>query len=212
MHLAGVAAFIAALWWMTARVPSRAARAGEDETAARAPAHLTAVKLAITAALHRRGSRRHLATTTTHIEQGNSRARRHFAIAYPILAASPRVRTVAAVAFIPGLPVEGLRFLGGWATSVRRADRALHYLRPAARSLKTAAGLRRILPRFERQGARRCGSGVRRLARQWRRVRFELVPQQAFGGVKSVARQLPRRRGRDLGLMAQRLLQSTSSI
>jgi branched-chain amino acid transport system permease protein len=111
---------MAALWWMDRSRAGAVLRAvGEDEVAAQSCGiNLTAVKvLAMTAGGFIAGLAGGLyAHYTTHIEQGNFNIMvATFAIAYPILGGLSNVfGTLAAVLFIQGFLVEGLRFLGDW--------------------------------------------------------------------------------------------------
>lgn len=115
-----VALVMAALWWMDRSRFGTVLRAvGEDELAAQsAGVNLTAVKVSaftiggfiagIGGALY--------AHYTTHIEHANFGViLATFAIAYPILGGLSNVfGTLAAVIFIQGILIEGLRFLGDW--------------------------------------------------------------------------------------------------
>jgi branched-chain amino acid transport system permease protein len=115
-----VALVMAALWWMDRSRAGAVLRAvGEDELAAQSCGiNLTAVKVsAMTAGGVIAGLAGGLyAHYTTHIEQTNfTILLATFAIAYPILGGLSSVfGTVAAVIFIQGFLVEGLRFLGDW--------------------------------------------------------------------------------------------------
>jgi branched-chain amino acid transport system permease protein len=115
-----VALVMAALWWMDRSRAGAVLRAvGEDEVAAQSCGiNLTAVKVsAMTAGGAIAGLAGGLyAHYTTHIEQSNFTILvATFAIAYPILGGLSSVfGTVAAVVFIQGFLVEGLRFLGDW--------------------------------------------------------------------------------------------------
>lgn len=115
-----VALVMAALWWMDRSRAGAVLRAvGEDELAAQSCGiNLTAVKVsAMTAGGFIAGLAGGLyAHYTTHIEQTNfTILLATFAIAYPILGGLSSVfGTVAAVIFIQGFLVEGLRFLGDW--------------------------------------------------------------------------------------------------
>jgi branched-chain amino acid transport system permease protein len=115
-----VALVMAALWWMDRSRAGAVLRAvGEDEIAAQSCGiNLTAVKVsAMTAGGAIAGLAGGLyAHYTTHIEQSNFTILvATFAIAYPILGGLSSVfGTVAAVVFIQGFLVEGLRFLGDW--------------------------------------------------------------------------------------------------
>ena len=125
---AEVAAFIwvvvvivmAALWWMDRSRAGAVLRAvGEDEMAAQSVGiNLTAVKVAaFTAGGFIAGIGGAIyAHYTTHIEHLNfSILLATFAIAYPILGGLSNVfGTLAAVIFIQGFLVEGLRFMGDW--------------------------------------------------------------------------------------------------
>jgi branched-chain amino acid transport system permease protein len=111
---------MAALWWMDRSRAGAVLRAvGEDGVAAQsAGLNLTAVKvMAMTAGGFIAGLSGGLyAHYTTHIEQGNFNVLvATFAIAYPILGGLSNVfGTLAAVVFIQGILIEGLRFLGDW--------------------------------------------------------------------------------------------------
>jgi branched-chain amino acid transport system permease protein len=115
-----VALVMAALWWMDRSRAGAVLRAvGEDEVAAQSCGiNLTAVKVsAMTAGGAIAGLAGGLyAHYTTHIEQSNFTILvATFAIAYPILGGLSSVfGTLAAVIFIQGFLVEGLRFLGDW--------------------------------------------------------------------------------------------------
>jgi branched-chain amino acid transport system permease protein len=115
-----VALVMAALWWMDRSRAGAVLRAvGEDEVAAQSCGiNLTAVKVsAMTAGGVIAGLAGGIyAHYTTHIEQSNfTILLATFAIAYPILGGLSSVfGTVAAVIFIQGFLVEGLRFLGDW--------------------------------------------------------------------------------------------------
>jgi branched-chain amino acid transport system permease protein len=115
-----VVTVMAALWWMDrSRLGTVLRAVGEDELAAQSSGvNLTAVKVSaftiggfiagIGGALY--------AHYTTHIEHANFGViLATFAIAYPILGGLSNVfGTVAAVIFIQGVLVEGLRFMGDW--------------------------------------------------------------------------------------------------
>ena len=115
-----VALVMAALWWMDRSRAGAVLRAvGEDELAAQsAGVNLTAVKVsAMTAGGAIAGLAGGIyAHYTTHIEQSNfTLVLATFAIGYPILGGLSNVfGTLAAVLFIQGFLVEGLRFLGDW--------------------------------------------------------------------------------------------------
>ncbi len=115
-----VGAVMTALWWVDRSRAGAVLRAvGEDEVAAQsAGLNLTAIKVsAMTAGGFIAGMAGGLyAHYTTHIEQGNFNVLfATFALAYPILGGLSSVfGTVAAVFFIQGFLVEGLRFLGDW--------------------------------------------------------------------------------------------------
>jgi branched-chain amino acid transport system permease protein len=115
-----VAIVMAALWWMDRSRAGAVLRAvGEDEIAAQSCGiNLTAVKVsAMTAGGFIAGLAGGIyAHYTTHIEQSNfTILLATFAIAYPILGGLSSVfGTLAAVIFIQGFLVEGLRFLGDW--------------------------------------------------------------------------------------------------
>ena len=176
-----VAAVMAALWWMDRSRAGAVLRAvGEDETAAQsAGINLTAVKVsAMTAGGFIAGLAGGIyAHYTTHIEQGNFNVLvATFAIAYPILGGLSSVfGTVAAVVFIQGFLVEGLRFLGDWRNLLFGALIVLAMnLRPGGLlDARSAAGLRRVLHQVRSGTAlARCGSGDAAPARQMeRRVR-----------------------------------------
>jgi branched-chain amino acid transport system permease protein len=115
-----IAVVMAALWWMDRSRAGAVLRAvGEDEVAAQSVGiNLTAVKVA---AMTMGGVIAGLggglyAHVTTHIEQvlfGVLLAT--YAIAYPLFGGTANVfGTVLGVAFIQGVLVEGLRFLGDW--------------------------------------------------------------------------------------------------
>jgi branched-chain amino acid transport system permease protein len=111
---------MAALWWMDRSRAGTVLRAvGEDEVAAQSVGiNLTAVKVsAMTTGGFIAGLGGGLyAHYTTHIEQSNfTIVLATFAIAYPILGGLSSVfGTLAAVVFIQGFLIEGLRFLGDW--------------------------------------------------------------------------------------------------
>jgi branched-chain amino acid transport system permease protein len=111
---------MAALWWMDRSRAGTVLRAvGEDELAAQSVGiNLTAVKVsAMTAGGFIAGIGGGIyAHYTTHIEQSNfTVVLATFAIAYPILGGlSSVLGTLAAVVFIQGFLIEGLRFLGDW--------------------------------------------------------------------------------------------------
>jgi branched-chain amino acid transport system permease protein len=115
-----VALVMAALWWMDRSRAGAVLRAvGEDEIAAQSCGiNLTAVKVsAMTAGGAIAGLAGGIyAHYTTHIEQTNFTIMvATFAIAYPILGGLSSIfGTVAAVVFIQGFLIEGLRFLGDW--------------------------------------------------------------------------------------------------
>jgi branched-chain amino acid transport system permease protein len=115
-----VALVMAALWWMDRSRAGAVLRAvREDEVAAQSCGiNLTAVKVsAMTVGGFIAGLAGGIyAHYTTHIEQSNfTILLATFAIAYPILGGLSSVfGTVAAVIFIQGFLVEGLRFLGDW--------------------------------------------------------------------------------------------------
>ena len=111
---------MALLWWFDRSRYGAVLRAvGEDELAAQSVGlNLTAVKVSamtIGGAIAGIGGGI-FAHYTTHIEHSNFNVLvATFAIAYPILGGLSSVfGTVAAVAFIQGFLVEGLRFLGDW--------------------------------------------------------------------------------------------------
>ena len=111
---------MAALWWMDRSRAGAVLRAvGEDELAAQsAGINLTVVKVAaMTAGGFIAGLGGGIyAHYTTHIEHLNFGViLATFAIAYPILGGLSNVfGTLAAVIFIQGVLVEGLRFMGDW--------------------------------------------------------------------------------------------------
>ena len=111
---------MAALWWFDRSRYGAVLRAvGEDETAAQSVGvNLTAVKVSAMAfggAIAGLGGGLY-AHYTTHIEHANfGILLATFAIAYPIVGGLASVfGTVAAVVFVQGFLVEGLRFLGDW--------------------------------------------------------------------------------------------------
>lgn len=111
---------MAALWWMDrSRVGAVLRAVGEDELAAQSVGiNLTAAKVSamtIGGLIAGLGGGLY-AHYTTHIEQANfGVVLATFAIAYPILGGLSNVfGTLAAVIFIQGFLVEGLRFLGDW--------------------------------------------------------------------------------------------------
>jgi len=172
-----VAAVMTALWWMDRSRAGAVLRAvGEDETAAQsAGINLTAVKVsAMTAGGFIAGVAGGIyAHYTTHIEQGNFNVLvATFAIAYPILGGLSSVfGTVAAVAFIQGFLVEGLRFLGDWRNLLFGALIVLVMnLRPGGLfDAKSAAGLRRVLHQVRNGTAPGdAAAGARRLLAKWR--------------------------------------------
>jgi branched-chain amino acid transport system permease protein len=110
---------------------------------------------------------------TTHIEQGNFNVLvATFAIAYPILGGLSSVfGTVAAVAFIQGFLVEGLRFLGDWRNLLFGALIVLAMnLRPGGLfDARSAAGLRRVLHHIRSGTALAdAAAAMRRLVARWR--------------------------------------------
>ena len=152
-----VALVMAALWWMDRSRAGAVLRAvGEDEVAAQSCGiNLTAVKVsAMTAGGVIAGLSGGLyAHYTTHIEQSNFTVLlATFAIAYPILGGLSSVfGTVAAVIFIQGFLVEGLRFLGDWRNLLFGALIVLVMnIRPSGLlDARTMAALRRLLGRKE---------------------------------------------------------------
>ena len=110
---------------------------------------------------------------TTHIEHNNFNVLvATFAIAYPILGGLSSVfGTLAAVIFIQGFLVEGLRFLGDWRNLLFGALIVLTMnVRPGGLlNANSATGLRRALHRF-RSGAALSEAGAtwRRLRAKWR--------------------------------------------
>ncbi len=152
-----VALVMAALWRMDKSRAGAVLRAvGEDELAAQSCGiNLTAVKVsAMTAGGVIAGLAGGLyAHYTTHIEQTNfTILLATFAIAYPILGGLSSVfGTVAAVIFIQGFLVEGLRFLGDWRNLLFGALIVLVMnIRPSGLlDARTMATLRRALGRKE---------------------------------------------------------------
>ena len=152
-----VALVMAALWWMDRSRAGAVLRAvGEDEIAAQSCGiNLTAVKVsAMTAGGAIAGLAGGLyAHYTTHIEQSNFPILlATFAIAYPILGGLSSVfGTVAAVIFIQGFLVEGLRFLGDWRNLLFGALIVLVMnVRPSGLlDARTMATLRRLFSRKE---------------------------------------------------------------
>ena len=152
-----VALVMAALWWMDRSRAGAVLRAvGEDEIAAQSCGiNLTAVKVsAMTAGGAIAGLAGGLyAHYTTHIEQTNFTILvATFAIAYPILGGLSSVfGTLAAVVFIQGFLVEGLRFLGDWRNLLFGALIVLVMnIRPSGLlDARTMATLRRLFHRKE---------------------------------------------------------------
>jgi branched-chain amino acid transport system permease protein len=152
-----VALVMTALWWMDRSRAGAVLRAvGEDEIAAQSCGiNLTAVKVsAMTAGGAIAGIAGGLyAHYTTHIEQSNfTILLATFAIAYPILGGLSSVfGTVAAVIFIQGFLVEGLRFLGDWRNLLFGALIVLVMnIRPSGLlDARTMATLRRLFGRKE---------------------------------------------------------------
>ena len=152
-----VALVMAALWWMDRSRAGAVLRAvGEDEVAAQSCGiNLTAVKVsAMTAGGFIAGLAGGLyAHYTTHIEQTNFTILvATFAIAYPILGGLSSVfGTVAAVIFIQGFLVEGLRSLGDWRNLLFGALIVLVMnIRPSGLlDARTMATLRRLFGRKE---------------------------------------------------------------
>ena len=152
-----VALIMAALWWMDRSRAGAVLRAvGEDEIAAQSCGiNLTAVKVSsMTAGGAIAGIAGGLyAHYTTHIEQSNfTILLATFAIAYPILGGLSSVfGTVAAVIFIQGFLVEGLRFLGDWRNLLFGALIVLVMnIRPSGLlDARTMATLRRLFGRKE---------------------------------------------------------------
>jgi branched-chain amino acid transport system permease protein len=179
-----VAAVMAALWWMDRSRAGAVLRAvGEDEVAAQsAGLNLTAIKVsAMTAGGFIAGVAGGLyAHYTTHIEQGNFNVLvATFAIAYPILGGLSNVfGTLAAVVFIQGFLVEGLRFLGDWRNLLFGALIVLVMnIRPGGLlDAKSAAALRRLLskatssalPRLLADRVRNATAAARRLFARWK--------------------------------------------
>jgi branched-chain amino acid transport system permease protein len=164
-----VGTVMAALWWMDRSRAGAVLRAvGEDEVAAQSCGiNLTTVKvLAMTVGGFVAGLAGGLyAHYTTHIEQGNFNIMvATFAIAYPILGGLSNVLgTLAAVVFIQGFLVEGLRFLGDWRNLLFGALIVVAMnLRPGGLlDARTASALQRGLA-FARDPAawRRLGAGL----------------------------------------------------
>lgn len=152
-----VALVMAALWWMDRSRAGAVLRAvGEDEIAAQSCGiNLTAVKVsAMTAGGAIAGLAGGIyAHYTTHIEQSNFTIMvATFAIAYPILGGLSSIfGTVAAVVFIQGFLVEGLRFLGDWRNLLFGALIVLVMnIRPSGLlDARTMATLRRLFGRKE---------------------------------------------------------------
>jgi branched-chain amino acid transport system permease protein len=152
-----VALVMAALWWMDRSRAGAVLRAvGEDEVAAQSCGiNLTVVKVsAMTAGGFIAGLAGGIyAHYTTHIEQSNfTILLATFAIAYPILGGLSSVfGTVAAVIFIQGFLVEGLRFLGDWRNLLFGALIVLVMnIRPSGLlDARTMATLRRLFGRKE---------------------------------------------------------------
>jgi branched-chain amino acid transport system permease protein len=178
-----VGTVIAALWWMDRSRAGAVLRAvGEDEVAAQSCGiNLTAVKvLAMTAGGFIAGLAGGIyAHYTTHIEQGNFNIMvATFAIAYPILGGlSNAFGTVAAVVFIQGFLVEGLRFLGDWRNLLFGALIVLAMnLRPGGLlDARTTAALRR-------------GLALARDPAAWRHLMEQLASGAAFSGVHAAVR------------------------
>ena len=174
-----VAAVMAVLWWMDRSRAGAVLRAvGEDEMAAQSCGiNLTAVKVA---AMTGGGFIAGLAGGiyahyTTHIEQGNFNIMvATFAIAYPILGGLSSVfGTLAAVVFIQGFLIEGLRFLGDWRNLLFGALIVLAMnLRPAACSMPAPAHPFAPL----------------RDPATWRRLRGQLTDGTAFDDAQSALR------------------------
>lgn len=152
-----VALVMAALWWMDRSRAGAVLRAvGEDEIAAQSCGiNLTAVKVsAMTAGGAIAGLAGGIyAHYTTHIEQTNFTIMvATFAIAYPILGGLSSIfGTVAAVVFIQGFLIEGLRFLGDWRNLLFGALIVLVMnIRPSGLlDARTMATLRRLFNRRE---------------------------------------------------------------
>jgi branched-chain amino acid transport system permease protein len=174
---------MAALWWMDRSRAGAVLRAvGEDETAAQSCGiNLTAVKVsAMTAGGFIAGLAGGLyAHYTTHIEQGNFNIMvATFAIAYPILGGLSNVfGTLAAVVFIQGFLVEGLRFLGDWRNLLFGALIVLAMnLRPGGLlDARTAAALRR-------------GLALARDRAAWRRLKARLAGGAPLGAAQAAVR------------------------
>jgi branched-chain amino acid transport system permease protein len=174
-----VAAVMAVLWWMDRSRAGAVLRAvGEDETAAQSCGiNLTAVKvMAMTGGGFIAGLAGGIyAHYTTHIEQGNFNIMvATFAIAYPILGGlSSAFGTLAAVVFIQGFLIEGLRFLGDWRNLLFGALIVLAMnLRPGGLlDARTSASLRRL-----------------RDPAAWRRLREQLTDGSAFNDTQAALR------------------------
>lgn len=148
-----VAVVMAALWWMDRSRAGAVLRAvGEDELAAQSVGvNITAVKVAAMAvggviAGVGGGLFAHYTTHIEHVQFGVALAT--FAIAYPILGGLSSVfGTLAAVVFIQGFLIEGLRFLGDWRNLLFGALIVLAMnVRPnGLLDARTMAGLRRLL-------------------------------------------------------------------
>ncbi len=174
-----VIAVMVVLWWMDRSRAGAVLRAvGEDETAAQSCGiNLTAVKvMAMTGGGFIAGLAGGIyAHYTTHIEQGNFNIMvATFAIAYPILGGLSSVfGTLAAVVFIQGFLIEGLRFLGDWRNLLFGALIVLAMnLRPGGLlDARTTASLR----------------GLRDPA-TWRRLREQLTDGSAFNNAQAALR------------------------
>jgi len=178
-----VGAVMVALSWMDRSRAGAVLRAvGEDEVAAQSCGiNLTAAKvLAMTAGGFIAGLAGALyAHYTTHIEQGNFNIMvATFAIAYPILGGLSSVfGTLAAVVFIQGFLVEGLRFLGDWRNLLFGALIVLAMnLRPGGLlDARTTAALQRL-------------RGLARDPAAWRRLMDRLASGAAFNGAHAAVR------------------------
>jgi branched-chain amino acid transport system permease protein len=151
-----VALVLGALWWIDrSRLGAVLRAVGEDELAAQSVGiNLTAVKVtAMTIGGFIAGLGGAIyAHYTTYIEQQNFNVLlATFAVSYPILGGLRSVfGTVAAVAFVQGLLVEGLRFLGDWRSLLFGALIVLAMnLRP--QGLIDGAALRRLARSFGKE-------------------------------------------------------------
>jgi branched-chain amino acid transport system permease protein len=151
-----VALVLGALWWIDrSRLGAVLRAVGEDELAAQSVGiNLTAVKVtAMTIGGFIAGLGGAIyAHYTTYIEQQNFNVLlATFAVSYPILGGLRSVfGTVAAVAFVQGFLVEGLRFLGDWRSLLFGALIVLAMnLRP--QGLIDGAALRRLARLFGKE-------------------------------------------------------------